>query len=186
MFLKSRYADFFLRVAVGLLVGCLFGWLISDVTYAMTPDKQDAERPAQTIQLVIPYGTADQLNQGADNPQIPADMTFVQGDTLIVKNEDKVPHQLGPLWIAPSTSSAMLLDTVSQYSYSCSFQPRKVFGIDVRPQVTGGMRFQGILAIGLPSGLMLAVYSYMLPGLKKPAELAAKPASKVVVPNHDP
>ncbi len=167
MFLKSKYADFALRVAVGLLAGFLFGWLLSEGTYAFTPDKEDAQRAPQRIELIIPYGTADQVSQGVYNPSLPGTLSFVQGDVLVVKNEDKIAHQLGPLFIPPNTSSALLLDTANDYTYTCTFEPKKFIGLTVLPRVTSGIRFEGILAVALPTGLMLAVYSYILPGKKK-------------------
>jgi hypothetical protein len=167
MFLKSKIADFFLRVAVGMLIGVFFGWLLSEVSYAFTPYKEDAQRAPQTITLVIPYGTADQVSQGVYNPSLPDNMNFVEGDVLVVKNEDKVSHQLGPLFVPPSTSSALSLDNANDYSYTCSFEPNKYIGLTVLTRATSGVRFEGVLAIGLPTGMMLAVYSYMLPGRKK-------------------
>lgn len=167
MFLKSKIADFFFRVGIGLLLGVFFGWLLSEASYAFTPDKESAQRPPQTIKLVIPYGTANQVSQGVYNPSLPGSMTFVQGDTLVVKNEDKVSHQLGPLFIPPNTSSALSLDNANDYSYTCSFEPTKYIGLTVLPRVTSGTRFEAILAIALPTGMMLAVYSYMLPGKKR-------------------
>ena len=167
MFVQSRIADFFLRVAVGIAIGVLFGWLLSEGSYYFTPDKQSAQREPRQVELVIPYGTAEQVEQGVYNRSLPSDMVFVEGDILIVKNEDTVPHQLGPLWVPSNTSSAMELNTASQFSYECSFQPTQYMGLDVRPLVTVGTRIQAILAVGLPTGMMLALYSYMMPGKKK-------------------
>jgi hypothetical protein len=167
MFLNSKIADFFLRAGVGILLGLVFGWLLSEASYAFTPDKESVQRSPQQINLIIPYGTAEQVSQGVYNPSLPGGMTFVQGDVLVVKNEDKVSHQLGPLFVPPSTSSALSLDTANDYSYACSFEPNKNIGLTVLPRVTSGIRFEAILAIGLPTGMMLAVYSYMLPGKKK-------------------
>lgn len=167
MFLQNKLADFFLRVAGGLVIGLLFGALLSETSYFFTPGKQSAEREPQEVELVIPYGTAKQVEEGVYNRSLPTDMTFVEGDVLIVKNEDDVPHQLGPLWIPAHTSSALKLDTVNEYSYECTFQPTKFMGLDVRPSVTASTRVEAVLAIGLPTGMMLALYSYMLPGRKK-------------------
>ncbi len=63
-------------------------------------------------------------------------MTFVVGDTLVVVNQDSVDHQLGPLWIPPGTSASLNLDTEQNYAFQCSFQPTKVFGLDVHEPVT--------------------------------------------------
>ena len=167
MYLENKYADFGLRVVVGVCLGLVFGWLISQAGYYFTPDKESVQREPHQVVLDIPYGTADQVKQGAFNPNLPGSLTFVQGDVLIVKNEDKVPHQLGPLLVMPSTSSVLTLDTANQYSYTCSFTPDNNIGLDVLPRVTGGLQFQAMLSIGLPTGMMLALYSYMLPGRKK-------------------
>lgn len=167
MFTNSKIADFFLRMAGGIAIGVLFGWLLSAATYSLSPIKENAQRQPQRFDLVIPYGTAAQVKEGAYNPSLPETMSFVQGDILVVKNEDTVAHQLGPLFIPPSTSSVLNLDTANQYQYECSFVPSKTIGLTVQPRVTTDTRFQAILAIGLPSGMMLGVYSYLYTGKKK-------------------
>jgi hypothetical protein len=169
MFLTSRLTDFFLRFAIAMVIGLLFGWVLREVSYTFTPDKEAAQREPQRIDLVIPYGTADQVDQGVYNASLPARLTFVEGDMLVVKNEDKVAHQLGPLFVPPSTSSVLNLDAANNYSYTCSFKPDRYMGLTVLPRVTSGTRIMGMLAIGLPTGMMLAVYSYLLPGRKKAA-----------------
>ena len=94
-------------------------------------------------------------------------MTFVVGDTLLVKNDDAVDHQLGPLWIPAGSSASLALDAVQSYAYACSFQPAKVFGLDVREALTLGTRINGILYSGLPLGGLMALYSLILPVKKK-------------------
>lgn len=170
MFLKSRLPDFFLRSAIGILIGMLFGWLLNEASYAYTPDKASAAREPQRINLVIPYGTSAQVEQGVYSASFPTSITFVEGDILVVKNEDTVSHQLGPLFVPPKTSGVLALDTANTYSYACTFKPDKYIGLTVLPRVTAGTRLMGMLAIGLPTGMMLAVYSYLLPGRKKPAQ----------------
>lgn len=167
MFLKSKIADFFLRLAGGLLLGFLFGWLLSDGAYRLLNLEGGIEREPERVEIVIPYGTAAQVEEGVYNQSIPTDLIFVEGDLLVVRNEDVVDHQLGPLWVPAGTSGVLLLDTSNRYSYSCSFQPSQVMGLDVRPRVTGNTRLQAILSIGLPTGMMLAVYSYLLPVKRK-------------------
>lgn len=170
MFLKSKLADFFLRTAVGMLIGFLFGWMISDGAFLLLPRQETVDRQPEEVEITIPFGTAEQVKDGVYNRSIPTDLVFVQGDVLIVRNEDVVDHQLGPLWVPAGTSGVLSLDTADQFSYECSFQPTNVMGLDVRPRVDGGTRIQAILAIALPTGMMLAVYSYLLPGRKKHSE----------------
>ena len=170
MFVQSKLADFFLRCAAGILVGLLFGYGLSQASYLLSPDRESVQRAPQETQLVIPYGTAAEVKQGGANPQIPQSLTFVQGDVLIVRNEDVVAHQLGPLFIPAGTSSALKLDNNNDYNYACSFTPTKYMGLTVLPRVTAGVQLQGVLAIGLPTGMMLAIYSYLMPGRKKVVE----------------
>lgn len=164
---KSKVKSFLLRSAIGILIGMIFGFIISEVTYNLTPNKQDATRPPQTFNLVIPYGTADQVKEGIGNNSLPTRMDLVAGDVLMVKNEDKVAHQMGPLFIPPGTSSALKLDNASDYSYECSFNPTKKLGLNVQPRLDNGMRLEGIMTIGLPTGMMLALYSYLIDFGKK-------------------
>ena len=81
----------------------------------------------------------------------------------------RVAAPVGPVVCSPKTSGVLALDTANTYSYACTFKPDKYIGLTVLPRVTAGTRLMGMLAIGLPTGMMLAVYSYLLPGRKKPA-----------------
>jgi hypothetical protein len=118
------------------------------------------------VELIIPAGTADRIAKGEQNPSIPANMVFVTGDTLVVKNQDVVDHRLGPLFIPSGTSASLTLGDANNYSYSCSFQASQVFGIDVQEPVTAATRLYGILFAGLPLGIMLGIYSFVIWPLK--------------------
>jgi hypothetical protein len=99
-------------------------------------------------------------------------MLFVVGDILIVKNEDVVQHNLGPLFIPPNSSAQLPLDQEEQLSYECSFQPGNVFGLDVNEPVTIGTRIYGILDVGIPLGILIALYTAVMP-TKKNENVAA-------------
>ena len=88
-------------------------------------------------------------------------MTFVVGDTLIVKNEDIVDHQLGPLWIPADTSAWLSLDQVESLAYECSFQPGKYLGLNVNEPLTLGTRFWHPVR-GASVGSLFALYSLVL------------------------
>lgn len=163
MFHQSPLNDFFARLGAALAVGLLAGLLISEVSYLLLPEKQAAKRAPQQIELVIPAGTAERIEQGRSASVIPDGMIFVEGDVLVVKNEDSAAHQLGPVFIPPKASSRLALDTANSYSYACTFESRQFVGLDVVKRVTWRTRLQGVLAVGLPSGVMLLVYSYLLP-----------------------
>jgi hypothetical protein len=152
------------RISISLVVGLVLGAVISEVTFIFL---QETARPPQEIELLIPLGTAERVGRGEQPPSIPASMSFVVGDTLVVKNEDEVDHQLGPMWIPAGASARLQLSTVESYAFSCSFRPTKFMGLDVNEPLTWNTRLGGILFTGLPLGVLLALYSVILSPKRK-------------------
>jgi len=167
IFSQNRYTDFAIRTVLGLVIGFALALLISEGSFAFLSNKQSVSREPQRVDLVIPFGTADQVAAGVYNRSLPSDLVFVEGDYLVVKNEDVVDHQLGPIWVPAGTSGVLELKNANKYAYECSFQPTKYQGIDVRPRLDASTRVEGLLAVALPTGMMLMVYSYLLPERKK-------------------
>lgn len=151
------------RILLSFLIGLVLAVVITEVPFMFL---RETARPPKEITLVIPQGTADQVERGEQPPGIPANMTFVVGDTLIVQNQDSVDHQLGPLWIPASTSAQLSLDRVESLAYECSFQPGKYLGLDVSEPLTLGTRVYGILYIALPLGVLLSLYSIAMSSKK--------------------
>ena len=147
-----------------MFVGLLIGAVINEVSFLFL---RETARPPKVIELMIPNGTAEKVARGETPPTIPSSMTFVVGDTLLVKNDDSSDHELGPLWIPAGTSASLSLDAVQSYAYNCSFQPGQYFDLDVREALTPSMRFYGILYSGLPLGGLIALYALILPAKKK-------------------
>ncbi len=156
------------RIGISLLIGLILGVIISETAFYFW---HDTSRPPEVIQLVIPAGTAQRVANGQQPPSIPSSMSFVVGDVLEVKNEDSVNHQLGPLWIPAGTTASLHLNTIESYAYTCSFQPKKIFGLDVQEPLTLGTRLLGIFFAGVPLGMLIAIYSSMSGPKKKTAEL---------------
>ena len=169
MFSQNKIVDFFIRSAIGILVGLVFGFIVSEGTFAFLNNKQSVSRDSQRVDLVIPYGTAAQVAAGVYNRSLPSDLVLVEGDILVVKNEDIVDHQLGPIWVPAGTSGVLELTTANKYAYQCSFQPTKIQGVEVRQRINMRTRVEGVLAVALPTGMMLAIYSYLIPSRKKVA-----------------
>lgn len=157
------------RILISFLLGMLVAAISTELSYQVL--KRENREPQQ-IELVIPAGTAQNIAKGQAPPSIPEELTFVVGDTLVVVNQDEVDHQLGPLWIPAGASASLNLDTEENYIVECSFQPAKVFGMDVRQPVTFGTRLTGILFAGFPLGALFAVYSILLSSDKKKGEAA--------------
>jgi len=152
------------RLLISLLIGLVLGAAISEIPFIFL---QETARPPQEIVLTIPLGTAEQVARGEQPPSIPADMIFVVGDVLVVKNEDAVDHKLGPLWIPANSSAQLPLGQVENLAFECTFQPGKYFGLDVREPLTISTRIFGIIFAGLPMGVLIALYSLIVPVKKK-------------------
>lgn len=158
MFKNPAIRPYLVRLVITLLISIVFVGAFNEVTYQF--QKEQSDRPPQTVELDIPPGTAQRVAAGQDVPSIPSEMTFVVGDTLLVKNEDSVSHQLGPIWVPPGTIGSLVMGNVNKYSYSCSFQASRYLGIDVTPPTTPGIRLAGML-LGAPTMAVL-IYMYGL------------------------
>lgn len=152
------------RIIVSILIGLLIGVAINEITFLFL---RETARAPKVIEIVIPNGTAEQVARGETPPTIPDSMTFVVGDTLLVKNNDTADHELGPLWIPAGTSASLSLDAAESYAYSCSFQPGQYFGLDVHEALTTGTRLYGIFFTGVPLGVLIALYALIMPTKKE-------------------
>lgn len=152
------------RILISMVIGLVLGVAISEIPFLFL---RETARPPQEIVLTIPEGTAEQVARGEQPPSIPSDMTFVVGDTLVVKNEDVVDHKLGPLWIPASSSAQLPLGNVESLAFECTFQPSKYFGLDVQEPLTVGTRVLGIFLSGVPLGVLIALYSIIMPAKKQ-------------------
>jgi hypothetical protein len=152
------------RIIVSLLIGLVLGVALNEITFLFL---RETARAPKVIELVIPEGTAEKVARGESPPTIPDSMTFVVGDTLLVKNNDSANHELGPLWIPAGSSASLALDDAQSYAYSCSFQPGQYFGLDVHEALTIGTRIYGILFSGIPLGVLIALYTLVMPAKKE-------------------
>ena len=152
------------RILLSMLLGIAIGALISEISFIFL---QETSRPAQEVVLTIPVGTAEQVARGEQPPSIPKDMIFVVGDVLMVINEDNVDHKLGELWIPANSTARLALNEEQNMAFECSFQPGNYFGLDVRQSLTWGTRIYGVLYAGLPLGILIALYSFVVPPKKK-------------------
>ena len=157
------------RIVISLVIGLLGSWIVSEASYQLNKDPNVRDQ-ANQVELVIPAGTAERIANGEPALGIPRRMSFVEGDLLIVRNEDSVSHQLGPVWVPPQSSGVLQIEAASDYSYACSFSESKYLGLEVEPRLTLNARLQGVVAMGLPSSVMIALYSILIaPIQKKPS-----------------
>lgn len=159
-----------LRLLISMVLGFLIAIGINEFSFIFM--KSEAGRGPERIEMVIPAGTADKVARGEADPTLPDKMVFVQGDTLVVINQDTVNHRLGPLFIPAGTSASLTLNQAVNITYSCSFEPTQYFGLDVREPVSTATRLEGIFISGLPLGVIFMLYSILVWPLKpKPAEV---------------
>jgi hypothetical protein len=152
------------KIIISMLIGLLSGLAINEIAFALL---HETSRAPKVIEIVIPNGTAEQVARGEDPPTIPDSMYFVVGDTLVVKNNDTVNHELGPLWIPAGSSASLSLNDAQSYAFSCSFQPRQTFGLNVQEALTTSTRLYGLLLSGVPAGILIALYALVMPAKKK-------------------
>jgi len=146
-----------------MLVGIAVGALISELSFIFL---QETARSPREVVLTIPAGTAEKVARGEQPPSIPRDMVFVVGDTLVVKNEDGVDHKLGQLWIPVGSTARLALNEKQNMAFECSFQAGNYFGLDVRQSLTWGTRLYGVLYAGIPLGILILLYSFVMPSRK--------------------
>jgi len=151
------------RIVISMLIGIVVGVAISEFSFIFL---RETARPPQEVVLTIPIGTAEKVARGEQPPSIPLDMIFVVGDTLVMVNEDNVDHKLGQLWIPANSSARLELNEEQNMAFECSFQAGNYFGLDVRQALTLGTRIYGSLYAGLPLGILIAVYSFVIPAKK--------------------
>ncbi len=153
------------RIAWSMLAGLVIGVLVSEVSFYLVND--GSTRAPKLVVLNIPPGTAAQVARGQGNDNLPSDMTFVLGDTLLVNNHDSVAHQLGPLFIPAGSSASMNLANGDGYQLLCSFEPSKYLQLTVLPPLTITTRIIGVLEAGLNVGFLISVYALIAFPVKK-------------------
>ena len=154
-----------MRLLISMFLGLIIAVVINEFTFFFL--KSEAGRGPTRIELIIPAGTADRIAKGQPNTTIPSNMVFVAGDTLVINNQDSVDHRLGAIFIPSMTSASLTLSDANSFAYQCSFQPTRVFGMDVQEPVTSATRIYGILISGIPLGIMFIIYSLVIWPIKK-------------------
>ena len=151
------------RALIAALLGLALGVLVAEVPFLFL---RETARPPKEVVLTIPSGTSDLVARGEQPPSIPANMKFVVGDILTVKNEDSVDHKLGPLWIPANASASLSLDQKESLAFECSFQTNNTIGLDVHEPLTISTRIVGMTSTGLPMAILFALYALVMPAKK--------------------
>ena len=161
---KALLEAFFRRAFLLLSLSAVLVLLVSEAAYWL--NREETSRSPQIIELAIPAGAADRVAAGEEAPGIPEEMVFVNGDTLLVKNEDRVNHELGPLYIPAGQTASLFLGEANNFTYSCSFRPSQYLNLTVREAVTWKSRLGALWYGTMPTWMFLLVYSFVVRPLK--------------------
>ncbi|KAA3643566.1 MAG: hypothetical protein DWQ07_23970 [Chloroflexi bacterium] len=155
------------RFLLVLLVSLLLVVAISELGFRLQVLSGDTDRLPQDVVLVIPEGTAERVAQGEEVPAIPEEMTFVVGDVLVVRNEDSVGHELGPVLVAPGGTASLPMEQAEHFALACSFQPSRYLGLEVREASTLSVRILAIVYAVPPTLVMFFIYSLAIWPLRR-------------------
>ncbi len=168
---KSKIRPYLIRLGIVMIISLVGVAVFNEIAYRL--QKDDYDRPPQTIRLVIPQGTAALVEQGQDSPVIPNEMIFVIGDKLEVVNEDSVSHQLGPIWVPAGSTGSLVMETADKLAYSCSFQTTNYLNMDIRSGTSFSTRLVGLFLAAPATAIFLFIYSLLvIPVDRKPKAVA--------------
>lgn len=162
--MKNDFQLYKKRFIIIFLFALVFVGVVNEGTHLLLKEKTD--RPPETVKISIPAGTAERVNAGEAIPTIPSELVFVIGDTLLVSNQDDVPHELGPLWIPAGSSASLLMENANKYTLGCTFQPSKYLDFDVRSRTTATSRVQAFALATPPTTMFFFLYSLLVYPLK--------------------
>jgi hypothetical protein len=157
------------RFLIFFAISLVFIVLMSETSFYFL--KEDSDRAPKEVQLIIPEGTAARVANGETVASIPDKMVFTLGDTLTVKNEDVVSHELGPLWIPAGSSASLVLEQASKFAYTCSFQPSRYLGLDVKNPTTWLTRLAAFGLATPATAFFLFFYSIIIWPIKPKKEV---------------
>lgn len=158
--LKGNLAPYLRRLVIIFVVSILGVGVISETAFRL--QKHNIDRGAQEIELLIPLGTAEKVAAGQPVPAIPAELVFVVGDVLVVRNQDVVTHELGPMLVPPNSSASMPMNEVDSFALNCSFQPSNYLGLDITEPTTWQTRLLAIAFAAPPTAVMVFLYSLVV------------------------
>lgn len=160
------------RLLLAFLISIILVWAVSEAAFQL--QKGENDRAPELVELVIPAGTAQKVAAGEKVPEIPQELVFVVGDTLLVRNEDSAAHQLGPLWVPAGTTASLLLEKAERTAYSCSFQNTQYLGLLVEPSTTTGTRVAALALAAPATAMFLFIYSLAIWPIEPRAEKSRK------------
>jgi hypothetical protein len=171
----SNLRPYLIRLGFITLISLIFAFAFNEVTYRI--QKEPTDRAPETIQLVIPAGTAEKIAAGESVPSIPEEMVFVIGDTLEVVNQDSVSHQLGPIWVPAGSTGSLVMNAVEHVRYSCSFQTQQYLGLETKAPTTFLTRMAALFLTVPTLAVVLFLFSVAQYPIKQPTGVSKERAA---------
>jgi hypothetical protein len=140
-------------VAASLALGFVLGGLLT--TAAWTAFGSEQVGVPKDVSLVIPNGTAAAIRAGGP-ATLPSQITLVEGDRLVISNQDVVDHTIGGWQVAAGMVLTIVADVPATNIFACTIHPSGALGIIIqaRPGLIEAI-FVTIL-VSVPIGLVLA------------------------------
>ena len=154
---NKKLRPYLIRLGIIFLISLLITIAFNEISYALQKDQYD--RAPKTVQLVIPKGTAKDVEAGKNLDALSEEQVFVVGDVLEVVNQDDVSHQLGPIWVPPGTTGRLVMENIGKLAYSCSFSTTQYLGLDIREPTTLGTRLVALSFAAPTMTVLIFVYS---------------------------
>ena len=165
---KELVRPYVRRFAIIFVFSVIAVFFLSEVAFKL--QKNNIDRGPQEIELVIPAGTAEKVAAGQPVPGIPEEMVFIVGDKLIVRNQDNVTHELGPVLVPPGASASLPMDNADSFALNCSFQTNNYLGLDVKEATTWKTRLTGVGFAAPATTLMIFLYSIAIKPIEPPED----------------
>jgi hypothetical protein len=140
-------------VAASLVLGFVIGALLTAV--AWTAFGAEPVGPPRDVQLVIPAGTAEQINAGGPTV-IPSQIRLIEGDRLVLVNQDVVDHTIGGWQVASGMTLTILADVPATSIFTCTIHPSGNLGLVVSARPGLAEAIVLTILVSVPIGLVLA------------------------------
>lgn len=124
---RRRWIEAAVIVAVSTLG---IGILSSVALLIYTADSRDPV----THTLEIPEGSAELIEAGENPLEIPPTWTFYADDTLVLDNQDDVPHVLGNWVVQPNSTEAFELQPAYGGFFVCTLHPSGGITLSIQPR----------------------------------------------------
>ena len=153
-----------------LVAACLvLSWGVSLGWWLLLP-------ATRTVELVVPMGAAEAVAAGRRASTLPDRLELRRGDTLVVRNEDRVVHRIGASDV-PVGHTVRIVVTPALFGTAgllCSFHPSGSIGVAPLARPGIGRTVIPTLLAGVPLSfalvLSVAIARRLGPGESEPVE----------------